>query len=284
MDGVFVTGTGTEVGKTVVAGSSAHRARAGRLGVPSSSRRSRLTSESRARPTTSTCGVRPGSARPTTRSRPTGTSPRCRLTWPRRWRASRSTSGACGRARGRPSAGDFLVCEGVGGFLVPLRTDYLVRDFARDCGLPRRGRGLAGLGTINHTLLTVESVRAAGLEVRAVVLTPWPEHPSASRYRTARRSSGWATSRCERVGVVDPGDPESWPVACRSRTLTPGKDPRKNRRRVQRVVTGLRRRARQAVIRPIRPAPVPRRALHLVTPRFAHLDVEQVFMWPPPRW
>ena len=35
-----------------------------------------------------------------------------------------------------------------------------------------------GLGTINHTLLTIEAARAAGLEVAAVVLTPWPEQPS----------------------------------------------------------------------------------------------------------
>jgi dethiobiotin synthetase len=34
-----------------------------------------------------------------------------------------------------------------------------------------------GLGTINHTLLTLEAARAAGLDVTAVVLTPWPEDP-----------------------------------------------------------------------------------------------------------
>ncbi len=35
-----------------------------------------------------------------------------------------------------------------------------------------------GLGTINHTLLTLRVARAAGLDVRAVVLTPWPHEPS----------------------------------------------------------------------------------------------------------
>jgi dethiobiotin synthetase len=35
----------------------------------------------------------------------------------------------------------------------------------------------AGLGTINHTLLTLRAARAGGLDVRAVVLTPWPERP-----------------------------------------------------------------------------------------------------------
>ena len=67
-----------------------------------------------------------------------------------------------------------LVCEGVGGLLVPLTPDYLVRDLARDLALPVAIAASPGLGTINHTLLTIEAVRAAGLEVGAVVLTPWP--------------------------------------------------------------------------------------------------------------
>jgi dethiobiotin synthetase len=36
-----------------------------------------------------------------------------------------------------------------------------------------------GLGTINHTLLSVEAARLAGLDLRAVVLTPWPTDPDA---------------------------------------------------------------------------------------------------------
>jgi len=36
-----------------------------------------------------------------------------------------------------------------------------------------------GLGTINHTLLTLQVARSAGLQVCAVVLTPWPEEPTA---------------------------------------------------------------------------------------------------------
>jgi dethiobiotin synthetase len=36
-----------------------------------------------------------------------------------------------------------------------------------------------GLGTINHTLLTLEAARAAGLRVAAVLLTPWPDEPDA---------------------------------------------------------------------------------------------------------
>jgi dethiobiotin synthetase len=71
-----------------------------------------------------------------------------------------------------------LIVEGVGGLLVPIADDFTVRDLAVAIGLPVLIAARAGLGTINHTLLTVEAARAAGLSVAAVVLTPWPSEPS----------------------------------------------------------------------------------------------------------
>src|SRR5688500_306827 len=73
---------------------------------------------------------------------------------------------------------DLLVAEGVGGLMVPLTPGYLVRDLALDLGLPVVIAARSGLGTINHTLLTVEAARSAGLSVAAVVMTPWPAEPS----------------------------------------------------------------------------------------------------------
>jgi dethiobiotin synthetase len=70
-----------------------------------------------------------------------------------------------------------LVVEGVGGLLVPLTDEFTVRDLAVALGLPLLIAAAPGLGTINHTLLTLQSARAAGLDVRAVVLTPWPGAP-----------------------------------------------------------------------------------------------------------
>ena len=72
---------------------------------------------------------------------------------------------------------ELAVIEGVGGLLVPLAHGYDVRELARSLGLPLLIAARPGLGTINHTLLTLEAARAAGLEVAAVVLTPWPERP-----------------------------------------------------------------------------------------------------------
>jgi dethiobiotin synthetase len=77
-------------------------------------------------------------------------------------------------ARRAASAGEVLVAEGVGGLMVPLSGDYLVRDLAADLGIPVVIAARPGLGTISHTLMTIECARHAGLEVAGVVLTPWP--------------------------------------------------------------------------------------------------------------
>jgi dethiobiotin synthetase len=72
-----------------------------------------------------------------------------------------------------------LVVEGVGGLLTPLADDYTVCDLASALGLPVVIAARPGVGTINHTLLTLACARAASLEVVAVVLTPWPDRPTA---------------------------------------------------------------------------------------------------------
>jgi len=86
-----------------------------------------------------------------------------------------------------------LICEGVGGLLVPLTPDYSIRDLAVDLALPLIVVARTGLGTINHTLLTVGAARAAGLTVAGIVMTPWPEHPEPierSNRTTIERLSG----------------------------------------------------------------------------------------------
>lgn len=77
----------------------------------------------------------------------------------------------CGKA-------EALVVEGVGGLLVPIAPGYDVRQLAIDIGLPLVIAARPGLGTLNHTLLTLEAARARNLRIAGVVLTPWPEDPS----------------------------------------------------------------------------------------------------------
>jgi len=71
-----------------------------------------------------------------------------------------------------------VIVEGIGGLLVPLASGWDVRALAREIGLGVLIAARPGLGTINHTLLTLEAARAGGLDVRAVVLTPWPAKPT----------------------------------------------------------------------------------------------------------
>ena len=68
-----------------------------------------------------------------------------------------------------------LAVEGVGGWRVPLGLNYDVRAWARDLGFPVVLVARGTLGTLNHTLLTVESLSAAGLTCAGIVVNAGPE-------------------------------------------------------------------------------------------------------------
>jgi dethiobiotin synthetase len=114
-------------------------------------------------------------------------------------------------ARAAGEGADVLVCEGVGGLLVPLSPTYLVRDLAADLGYPLVVVASPGLGTINHTLLTVESARAAGLEVAAIVLTPWPDDPTEIERSNRETIATLAQTEVLTLPPIDLANPESWP-------------------------------------------------------------------------
>lgn len=114
-------------------------------------------------------------------------------------------------ARAAAAGVDAIVCEGVGGLLVPLTPTYLVRDLAVDLGYPLVIVASPGLGTINQTLLTLESARAAGLEVAAVVLNPWPEHPTEIERDNRATIAQLGDARVETLPQLDLSAPSTWP-------------------------------------------------------------------------
>jgi dethiobiotin synthetase len=63
-----------------------------------------------------------------------------------------------------------VIVEGVGGWLVPITRDYGVADLAAEFRLPVAIVVANKLGALNHALLTVESVRARGLECAGLIL------------------------------------------------------------------------------------------------------------------
>jgi dethiobiotin synthetase len=114
-------------------------------------------------------------------------------------------------ARGAAAGAEAIVCEGVGGLLVPLAPGYLVRGLAADLGYPVVVASSPGLGTINHTLLTVEAARAAGLEVAAIVLTPWPAEPSEVEASNRETIAELAQAPVLLLPPLNLTDPETWP-------------------------------------------------------------------------
>ena len=65
---------------------------------------------------------------------------------------------------------DFMIVEGVGGIGVPIRDDLLVAHLISRLGLPILIVAQAGLGTLNHTLLTVAFAQQFALQITGIVL------------------------------------------------------------------------------------------------------------------
>ncbi len=66
---------------------------------------------------------------------------------------------------------DVVLVEGAGGLMVPLRDDYQIADLIRDLNLDTIIVSRLGLGTINHTLLTVGQIKLKGVRVRGIVFS-----------------------------------------------------------------------------------------------------------------
>jgi dethiobiotin synthetase len=86
----------------------------------------------------------------------------------------------------RASGHDGVLVEGAGGWAVPLAPGWTVGDLASELGYPVLIVARPGLGTVNHTVLTANAVRHAGLEVAGVVLNGWDSGTDASRSTNAR--------------------------------------------------------------------------------------------------
>jgi dethiobiotin synthetase len=109
-----------------------------------------------------------------------------------------------------------LAVEGVGGWRVPLAPGCEVRDWARDLALPVVVVALNRLGMLNHTLLTVESIRAAGLTCAGIVVNAGPDTASPD-FDLARLQNAPLVREVLALpvlelgrGVHPAGDPPAW--------------------------------------------------------------------------
>jgi dethiobiotin synthetase len=111
---------------------------------------------------------------------------------------------------------DGVLVEGAGGLLVPLAGPALVVDLAVQLGLPLLIVARAGLGTINHSLLTLSEARRRGLRPAAVVL-----NGKAVPGDLSARGNAQAIARYGKVPVIGPLPWKSKSLADAVLTLPP---------------------------------------------------------------
>ncbi len=220
--GVFVTGTGTEIGKTVVAAALA-RTLAGE-GRSVAVFKPALTGmdefpdyeESAAKGATDSIVGLPDHAILRAAARSSQTDEEIA---PYRFDPPMSPHLAAGlagveidpervmaAARAAAAGVEAIVYEGAGGLLVPLSPTWTMRSCAVELGYPLVVVAPPGLGAINHTLLTVEAARSVGLKVAAVVLNPWPAEPTpieADNRETIAALSGVPVLALPRLDLAD---------------------------------------------------------------------------------
>lgn len=104
---------------------------------------------------------------------------------------------------------EVMVVEGVGGLLVPINRDHLLSDLVRALGLDLVVVSRDALGTLNHTLLTLRVAASLGLAVRGVILNRMTGDPDPSSGTNEGLLRRWTDLPI--LGTfphVDPGDRE----------------------------------------------------------------------------
>jgi len=194
MKGVFVTGTDTEVGKTFVA-----------AGVAAALKRR---------------GVDVGVMKPVATGRSddarqllkaSGSRDPLDLVNPVHFKAPLSPHLAAKREGARAdlrsidrafatlsSRHEFMIVEGAGGLLVPIRDGFTMADLAKRLRLPLLIVARDALGTINHATLTVEAARSRGLKVLGVVVN----RSKPGRPDLAERLNPDAIAQAARVEII----------------------------------------------------------------------------------
>ena len=199
--GIFITGTDTGVGKTYIAAGIAKelRSRGVDVGVM--------------KPAETGCRVRAGKLVPADSRalmRAAGVRDALDLVNPCRFRKPLAPSVAA-RLEGRMidlgmvmrafrelrKRHDFLIVEGAGGIMVPLWEDRLFIDLAERMGLPVLIVARPGLGTINHTLLTVAALQQRKLPLAGIVIN----HAVTSRQDLATRTNPGVIEELSGTGI-----------------------------------------------------------------------------------
>ncbi len=106
------------------------------------------------------------------------------------------------RGLGRPDEKTFWVVEGAGGLLVPISPAATIRELCRSLKLPLLIAASTRLGSISHILLTLEAAQAAQLKTLGIVLFG-DEDPELEFFLSQRISLPFI-ARIPRLNAVNP--------------------------------------------------------------------------------
>ena len=195
MSALFVTGTGTGIGKTAVTAALCHELRA--RGRPVRALKPVLSGYDPAAMHESDAGVLLASlGEPVTEDAVAAIAP---------WRFAAPLSPDMAAAREgrsldlgdilafcRAAPGDPLLVEGIGGAMVPLDDEHTVLDWMAELGAPALVVAGSYLGTISHTLTTLAAIRGRGVPVAGLVISESEESPvpPAETAETIARHAG----------------------------------------------------------------------------------------------
>ena len=182
MSTLFVTATGTEIGKTLVTAALCHQLRA--AGRPVRALKPVLSGYDPATLADSDPGVLLASLGEA------ATEEAVAEITPWRFAAPLSPDMAAARegrrldlaeilAYCRAAAGDPLLIEGIGGAMVPLNERHTVLDWIAELGAPALVVTGSYLGTISHTLTTLAAIRGRGVPIAGLVISESPGKPGA---------------------------------------------------------------------------------------------------------
>jgi dethiobiotin synthetase len=200
--GIFITGTDTGVGKTFVASGLLRAFRAKGLSVCPM------------KPVETGCGTRAGKLFPgdTVRLvRASGAQERISTINPYRFRPSAAPSVAAELEETIINKRrilsiynrlirkyDITIVEGAGGIMVPVYREYLSLDLIKDLGPPVLIVARPGLGTINHTLLTIEIANSRGITILGVIIN----HATSQKSGVPERTNPEIIERLGRIPIL----------------------------------------------------------------------------------
>ncbi len=93
---------------------------------------------------------------------------------------------------------DIVIVEGIGGVRTPLTVEFDLLDLAVELGLPVVIVSQLGPGVINHTLMTIDCIRATQLKIAGVVLNGY----NALEETVAEETAGPVIAQCSGVNIL----------------------------------------------------------------------------------